>query len=67
MTVFERQVRDSKLASRSVLPAIDPDCTCSRYRPKNCFAAIGKRDTSKKKVYLDDITVLLRENIGTEF
>ena len=61
MTVFERQARDSKVAFRTILPAVDPDCTrCRQNRPRNCFAVNGKQDTSKK-VYLDDITVLLRE------
>ena len=68
MTVFERQARDSKIPFRSILPAVDPDCTCCRQnRPRNCFAVNGKRDTSQKKVYLDDITVLLRKNVETEF
>ena len=68
MTVFVHQACDSKIAFRSILPAVDPDCThCRQNGPRNCFAVNGKRDTSKKKVYLDDITVLLRENVGTAF
>ena len=68
MTVFERQARDSKISFRSILPAVDPDCNCCKQnRPRNCFAVNGKRDTSKKKVYLDGITVLPRENVRTEF
>ena len=50
MTVFERQARDSKIAFRSILPAVDPDCTrCRQNKPRNCSAVNGKRDTSKKK------------------
>ena len=50
MAVFERQARDSKIAFRSILPAVDPDCTrCKQNRPRNCFAVNGKRNTSKKK------------------
>ena len=50
MTVFERQARDSKIASRSNLPAVDPNCTrCRLNRPRNCFAVNGERDTSQKK------------------
>ena len=47
MTVFEHEARDGKIAFRSILPAVDPDCTlCWQNRPRNYFAVNGKRDTS---------------------
>ena len=47
MTVFEREACDGRIASTSILLAVDPDCTrCWLNRPKNYFAVNGKIDTS---------------------
>ena len=49
MAVSEREMRDGKIASRSIVSAVDPDCThCWQNRPRNYFAVNSKIDTSKK-------------------
>ena len=57
MAVSEREVRDGKITSESVLPAVDPDCThCWQNRPSNYFVVNGKIDTYKSFFSADFIT-----------
>ena len=47
MTVFEREARDGEIACRSILPAVDLDCTrCWQNRPRNYFGVNDKIDSS---------------------
>ena len=48
MAIFEREMRDGKITSRSISPTVDPDCThCWQNKPRKYFAVNGKMDTSK--------------------
>ena len=67
MAVSQREVRGGKIASGSILPAVDPDCThCWQKRPRSYFVINGNINTSKSFFSANFIasTKCLLSNLG---